>query len=82
MIVAFASGALVMGYFVAGLVFLRYWRESRDRLFAWFAAAFALLAVQRVLLLAVDPEYAVVLYAVRAVAFLLIIAAIVDKNRR
>jgi hypothetical protein len=32
---------------VAGLFFLRLWRQSHDRLFAWFAAAFALLAIQR-----------------------------------
>ncbi|HEX8155496.1 MAG TPA: DUF5985 family protein, partial [Thermoanaerobaculia bacterium] len=44
------SGALTMGYAVVCLFFLRYWRDTRDRLFAWFAMAFALLAVQRLLL--------------------------------
>jgi amino acid transporter len=78
------SGAMVMGYLVAGLFFLRFWRDTRDRLFAIFAAAFALLAVQRlVLTLAVhdgDPGSAWI-YAIRLVAFLLIIFAIIDKNR-
>ena len=30
------SGALTMGYLVAGLFFYRFWRESRDRLFLLF----------------------------------------------
>jgi membrane-associated PAP2 superfamily phosphatase len=75
------SGALTMGYAVVCLFFLRYWRDTRDRLFAWFAMAFALLAVQRLLLVFVPQEQAVVLYGVRALAFTLIIVAIAEKNR-
>jgi len=77
------SGALVMGYFVAGLYFLRFWRDTRDRLFGIFAAAFWLLAVQRAALaLTVDPTgEQVLLYSVRLLAFVLILAAIIDKNR-
>ena len=77
------SGAMVLGYAVAGLFFLRFWRETRDRLFAVFAAAFALLAVQRALLtLSADPEGdQVLLYAIRLLAYVLILLAIVDKNR-
>jgi len=73
------SGVLVMGYAVAALFFLRFWRQSGDRLFAFFALTFALLAVQRALL----PFVANVelLYAVRLAAFLLIGVAIVEKNR-
>ena len=36
--VLLVSGAIVMGYAVAGLFFLRFWRETRDRLFLIFAA--------------------------------------------
>jgi amino acid transporter len=77
------SGALVMGYFVAGLYFLRFWRDTRDRLFGIFAAAFWLLAAQRAALaLTVDPTgEQVLLYSVRLLAFVLILAAIIDKNR-
>ncbi|HYO75195.1 MAG TPA: DUF5985 family protein, partial [Thermoanaerobaculia bacterium] len=39
------SGALFAGYAVAALFFLRFWVSSRDRLFAMFSAAFAILAV-------------------------------------
>lgn len=77
------SGALMAGYLVAGLHFLKFHRNSGDRLFLIFAISFALLAVQRValVLLAGTPEATIYLYAVRVFAFLLIIAGIIDKNR-
>jgi len=79
-LVLFLSGCLMMGYAVASLFFLRFWRQTRDRLFAWFAAAFATLALQRAMLsLAADPADA--LYLLRLAAFAMIIIAIVDKNR-
>lgn len=80
---AVVSGVLVAGYAVAGLFFLRFWRETRDRLFGIFAAAFWLLAAQRLALaLSTDPNGdQVVLYGIRLLAFVLILAAIVDKNR-
>lgn len=77
------SGALVMGYIVAGLFFVRYWTHTRDRLFLFFSAAFALLAAQRLLLsIAAGPGEQLWLYLVRSIAFILIIIGIVDKNRR
>jgi len=78
------SGALVAGYGIAGLFFLRFWRESRDRLFALFAAAFWILALQRLALAMTRTilEEQSGLYVLRLIAFVLIIGAIVDKNRR
>jgi hypothetical protein len=80
---AVVSGMLVMGYAVAGLFFLRFWRQTRDRLFGIFAAAFWLLAAQRLALaLSDDPNgEQVLLYGIRLLAFVLILIAIVDKNR-
>lgn len=77
------AGAIAMGYLVSGLFFLRFWRDARDRLFLLFALAFFLLAVQRVVLalMAASPEATVPVYGLRLLAFLVIIAAIVDKNR-
>ena len=78
------SGAMVMGYLVAGLFFARFWRDTRDRLFAIFAGAFFLLALQRALLTLTvgdNGEGTIWLYVLRLLAFLLILAAIVDKNR-
>jgi hypothetical protein len=79
----FLSGVLVMGYFVAGLYFLRFWRDTRDRLFGIFAAAFWLLAVQRTALTMSSNPHGdqLLLYTVRLVAFVLLLAAILDKNR-
>ena len=82
-ITMFISGLLAAGYAVAALYFLKFWRQTGDRLFAFFAASFALLLVQRVALalatdLIADAHW---YYAVRLVAFLMIIIAIVDKNR-
>ncbi len=66
-----------------GLFFLRFWTQTRDRLFALFAAAFGIMAVQQVLVALVRPgdESRHWFYVLRLVAFVLIIAAIVDKNR-
>jgi hypothetical protein len=84
----FVSGLIAMAYGVAALFFLRFWRDTHDRLFAFFTAAFALLAVQRTLLsvlppvLEERPGLELTLYGLRALAFLVLDAGIVDKNRR
>lgn len=80
----FIAGLLTMGNAIAALFFARFWRETSDRLFGFFAAAFALLALQRALL-AAAPALGVSdiwSYVIRLAAFLLILVAIVDKNRR
>jgi uncharacterized protein DUF5985 len=81
---AFFYGAIAMGSAVAGLFFLRFWRATHDRLFVYFAAAFWALAVERVMFVALsvheDTQHWV--FLVRLAAFLLIIAAIIDKNRQ
>ena len=66
------------------MLFLRMWQKSKDRLFGFFAAAFCVLAVERVLLTLVNPddEFAPYVYVARLIAFSLIIVAIVDKNRQ
>lgn len=76
------SGALSTAYLIAATFFLKFWSAARERLFALFAAAFVLLAVQRVLLPFVPVQWADTLYGVRLIAFILIIVAIVDKNRQ
>ena len=78
------SGVLVAGDAVAGLFFLRFWLASRDRLFAMFAAAFWILGIQRLLLAVTRTifEDQALFYTLRLAAFVIIIAAIIDKNRR
>jgi hypothetical protein len=77
------SGMILAGYLVLTLCFARFWVKTRDRLFVWFAAAFAVLAIERVLLiwLRVAHEPRPEIYLVRLCAFALIAVAIIDKNR-
>jgi hypothetical protein len=65
-----------------GLFFFRFWRQTRDRLFAMFALAFWVLTVNWLALgLAGTEETRTVLYCVRLLAFGLILVGILDKNR-
>jgi len=76
-------GAIAMASWVAGLYFFRFWKDTRDRLFAIFGVSFWLLGATRIAL-AVTPngtESHTPLYLVRLLAFCLILVAIVDKNR-
>jgi hypothetical protein len=77
------SGAIIMANFVVGLFFLRFWRRTRDRLFAMFAAAFWMMAVNRIVLTSLheESEFRTPVFAVRLAAFVLILVAIIDKNR-
>lgn len=81
MIELMVSGALGTAYLIAATFFVKFWTTTRDRLFGFFASAFGILAVQRILLPFTQSEMASYLYVVRVIAFLLIIIAIVDKNR-
>ena len=80
--IAFLSGAVTMGSLIASLFFLRFWRRTRDRFFLAFAVAFLLLAVNQALALwlGAADERAGYTYLLRVMAFLLILAAIIDKN--
>lgn len=77
------SGAIVMGYAIAGLFFLRFWRQTRDRLFLIFATSFWLLGIQRAALALTwrATEDNTGLYLLRLLAYALILAAIIDTNR-
>lgn len=81
--IQFMSGAIFMASMTAALVFLRFWRRTGDRFFAIFAAAFALLGCERVILAFVQPvdETRTFVHLIRLVAFALIVVAIADKNR-
>ena len=78
----FLLGMLVMASSVVGLFFLRFWRRTRDRLFLIFSAAFWLMALNWALLATIGrDEVKTELYLIRLLAFVLILIAIVDKNR-
>ena len=81
---SFINGAIAMACMAIGLFFLKFWKTTRDRLFAFFALAFWLLAFDRIVVDIVgqtetsSPEE----YLPRLGAFLVIIVAIIEKNRQ
>ena len=79
----FLSGAIMLGCWACGLFFLRFWRKTKDRLFAIFGLAFWILGLERFILVAIGyaEEPHPLIYTIRLVAFLLILYAIIDKNR-
>jgi hypothetical protein len=78
------TGAIALATFIAALFFFRFWRQTRDTFFLYFTASFAIEGVNRVVLgLVSSPdEKAPLFYAVRLVAYGLILVAIWQKNRR
>ncbi len=77
-------GSVAAASIVAALFFLRFWRSTRDRFFLFFALSFFIEGVNRVALYESVGlhEDAPLYYIVRLISYGLIIAAIVDKNRR
>ncbi|MBK5307486.1 MAG: hypothetical protein JJD92_12425 [Frankiaceae bacterium] len=80
----FLQGATMLAAFAIAVLFLRFWRDTGDRLFAVFAAAFTFFGSSRIALhvLDADSEARTWVYALRAATFLAIIAAVIDKNLR
>lgn len=80
--IAFLSGAVTMGFLVASMFFLRFWRKTSDRFFLAFAVAFFLLALNQASAhwLGAADERVGYTYILRVLAFVLILLAIVDKN--
>lgn len=82
MLMSFLSGATVMGFWVAGLFFLRFWTRTRDELFLAFTISFWLLGLSQALLAFsnVPVEERTPLYLLRLAAFTLILVAVLRKN--
>jgi len=80
----FLYGAFAMGCSVSGLFFIKFWQKTRDRFFGLFASAFFLLAVERLFFLFIQAENEVhtFVFVFRLLAFALIMAAVIDKNRK
>lgn len=80
----FLAGAIVMACAVASLMFLRFWKRTREGLFLAFSGSFLLLGVTQALLTLGDfqDEERSWLYLLRLAAFLLILFAMWWQNRR
>lgn len=80
----FLNGGLVVACLAVGLVFVKFWRVSRDRFFLFFAAAFWAFAFGAGLrtFFASANEHDHFVFLPRLVGFVIILFAILDKNRR
>ena len=80
--IEFLSGAVTMGFLVASIFFLRFWKRTSDRLFFAFAIAFALMALNQALAqwLGAADERVGYTYLLRVLGYILILVAIIDKN--
>lgn len=83
MLEGFLLGVIVTCSLAAGVFFLKFWKRTRDTLFLAFGAAFLIEGLNRMAFLLVERpnEGSPAIYTVRLLAFLLILTAIVRKNR-
>lgn len=88
---SFFAGFAACAFFASAIFFLKFWRASSDKFFLYFSSACGLLALERVLLLFLlsdshnhshTPEAQIWVYLVRMAAFLVIIWAIIQRNRK
>jgi hypothetical protein len=79
---AMMAGAIMVAAWAILVFFLRFWRKTGDRLFLFFAAAFLLLGIERIIILVLASDHQAFGYLIRLFAFLLILFAILDKNRK
>jgi hypothetical protein len=78
----FIAGMITMGFLVASLFFLRFWRRTGDWLFIAFGIAFLLFALNQalVVLTGIPREEQSWIYLLRLAGFALLIVAIAGKN--
>jgi hypothetical protein len=82
MLMQLLAGAIMTGSWAIALFFLRFWRRTQDQLFAYFALAFFLFGIERLVIVwSAGTESHAYIYLIRLVAFILIVVGIVSKNR-
>jgi len=76
------TGAICMGSLLIALFFLRFWRDSGDRFFLYFAASFLIEGLHRLYSALHDAggEDSPLHYLIRLLAYGLILWAILEKN--
>ena len=83
MLSQFLGGCILVSCWGIALFFFRFWAKTRDKLFVHFAVAFLLLGIERIVLFLLnqESEYKSYVYLIRLAAFLVMVFAIVQKNR-
>ncbi|MBX9693298.1 MAG: hypothetical protein K2Z81_12995 [Cyanobacteria bacterium] len=81
-VVQFLSGSTMMAEIGIAVFFFKFWRNSKDRLFAYFAFSFITLAISQIVVFCYGDKgnFSLYGYSVRLIAFALIIVGIVEKN--
>jgi len=76
------TGMIAMGSLIIGLFFLRFWRNTKDRFFLYFALSFGIEGVHRIVTTLTYDEHedSPLHYLVRLLAYGLILWAILEKN--
>lgn len=86
-IILFLSGITFITFAASGVFFLKFYKTSRDPFYLYFCLACWLLAIERVAILVfIGPaktsgESSPWVYLIRLIAFLMIMIAIINKNR-
>jgi len=77
------NGGTAMACLAIGIYFLRFWRESRDRLFVCLAAAFGTFALNYAVLgvLSVSDERRALAFVLRLAGFVAILVGLLLKDR-
>ena len=76
------TGMIAMASLIIGLFFLRFWRNTKDRFFLYFALSFGIEGVHRIVTTLTFDEHedSPLHYLVRLLAYGLILWAILEKN--
>jgi hypothetical protein len=87
----FLAGIRMATFAAAGVFFLKFWKASRDRFFLLFCIACWLLALECVVISIMNhsdrsiflqiSETSAKIYLIRLCAFIVILAAVIEKNR-
>lgn len=91
-VVSFLSGIYMATFAASGIVFLKFYRHSKDSFFLFFCLSCFLMALERVVLLFFDDAFAAYsteqteshsgVYLIRLIAFFMILMAVIQKNRQ
>ena len=76
------TGMIAMASLIIGLLFLRFWRNTKDRFFLYFALSFGIEGIHRIVttLTFDEHEESPLHYLIRLLAYGLILWAILEKN--
>ena len=78
----FLLGAISMANLTVMSFFIKFWYQTKDHFFLFFAVTFLLLSVERFLAVieTINQEISIIIYLIRLAAYAFIIIGIISKN--